>query len=210
MKSETPTADAKAGGMSDVAPESLAELYEETILSHSRSPCNYGRPAEFSHSARGYNPLCGDSVDVYLLLRDSVLAAVAFEASACAICVASASMMARRLQGGTAEQARALYAAMLDVTGQGRPQGDGPAPSQADGETMDGARSQEESDERRSARSRGDRDGPRVVQLQDAGAGEVAVDPGELVAFKGVRRYPLRAACATLPWATVIDALSPK
>ena len=38
----------------------LRDLYEEVILDHNRNPRNYQkRPDDTSHSAHGYNPLCG-------------------------------------------------------------------------------------------------------------------------------------------------------
>jgi cysteine desulfurase/selenocysteine lyase len=38
----------------------LRELYQETILDHSRKPRNFGALARGQRTAEGYNPLCGD------------------------------------------------------------------------------------------------------------------------------------------------------
>ena len=49
----------------------LRELYEEVILDHNRNPRNYPkRPAGCNHSARGFNPLCGDQLSLHMLVGD--------------------------------------------------------------------------------------------------------------------------------------------
>jgi nitrogen fixation NifU-like protein len=40
-----------------------------------------------------------------------------------------------------------------------------------------------------------------------AGADGQGIDLGDLVAFAGVRRYPVRVKCARLPWQTLMAAL---
>src|SRR5690606_10319906 len=47
----------------------------------------------------GFNPLCGDRLDVYLNLDADRIADVRFEGKGCAISVASASMMTEALKG---------------------------------------------------------------------------------------------------------------
>jgi len=46
----------------------LKQLYQDIILEHGRSPRNLGKCEGYSHEAKGYNPLCGDRVHVYLKL----------------------------------------------------------------------------------------------------------------------------------------------
>jgi len=45
------------------------------------------------------------------------------------------------------------------------------------------------------------------ADAQADAAGEARVELGELAAFAGVRRYPVRVKCARLPWRTLIAAL---
>lgn len=71
----------------------IAELYRELIIDHSRRPRNFGRIKSPTHSAEGFNPLCGDRVYVYLTVDDGVLRDVRFEGDGCAISKASASLM---------------------------------------------------------------------------------------------------------------------
>ena len=87
----------------------LSDLYEEVILDHNRRPRNFRAIAGASHSAEGYNPLCGDRLTLYLDIDGDVIADVGFEGSGCAISKASASMMTDALKGRTVAEADALF-----------------------------------------------------------------------------------------------------
>ena len=87
----------------------LTELYQEVILDHNRRPRNFHALADASHSAEGYNPLCGDRLTLYLKVADGVLTDVAFEGAGCAISKASASMMTDALKGKSIAEAQALF-----------------------------------------------------------------------------------------------------
>jgi nitrogen fixation NifU-like protein len=87
----------------------LRNLYQEVIVDHSRHPHNFGRLAEASHHAEGYNALCGDQLTVYLKLADGVIEAASFEGAGCAISTASASLMTESLKGKTVAQAESLF-----------------------------------------------------------------------------------------------------
>jgi nitrogen fixation protein NifU and related proteins len=87
----------------------LNDLYQEVILDHNRRPRNFHALADASHSAEGYNPLCGDRLTLYLKVADGVIADVSFEGAGCAISKASASMMTDALKGRTLAEAEALF-----------------------------------------------------------------------------------------------------
>ena len=88
----------------------LRDLYQEVILDHGKHPRNHRHPAGANREARGYNPLCGDQVTVYLETDgEGRIADAAFEGKGCAISIASASMMTEVLQGKTEAEARALF-----------------------------------------------------------------------------------------------------
>jgi nitrogen fixation NifU-like protein len=80
-------------------------LYRALVLEHARAPHNCRQIADASHRAEGYNPLCGDKVSLYLRIRESRVEDIAFEASGCAISIASASMLTDMLKGATAAAA---------------------------------------------------------------------------------------------------------
>ncbi|HET9645479.1 MAG TPA: SUF system NifU family Fe-S cluster assembly protein [Burkholderiaceae bacterium] len=99
----------------------LRDLYQEVILDHNRKPRNFGRLAGANRSAKGFNPLCGDQLTLYLKLVDGVIVDVRFEGDGCAISTASASLMTEAMKGKTEQEAQALFDAVhaLLTTGNG-------------------------------------------------------------------------------------------
>ncbi|MEQ8654299.1 MAG: SUF system NifU family Fe-S cluster assembly protein [Kiloniellales bacterium] len=141
--------------------DDLKALYQSVILEHSRQPQNYGHPEATTHEARGYNPLCGDQVTIYLTLEDERLIDVAFEGKGCALCLASASIMTNILKAADRAKVESLV-----------------------------------------------EDLKTICTDED---GQVVNDPEELAALLplgGVRNYPVRVKCVTLPWQTALAALA--
>ena len=85
--------------------DSLDELYQSIILEHNKRPSNYGHLGSATHTAKGFNSLCGDKCTVQLKIVDQSIEAIRFEAACCAICKASASMMSNALLGKSLAQA---------------------------------------------------------------------------------------------------------
>ncbi len=137
----------------------LLALYQDIILEHNRSPRNFRKPAHISHEAKGFNPLCGDKVTLYLNVEDDRIQDVGFEGSGCAISTASASLMTERLKGLTLADAASLF--------------------------------------------------QQVHHYLTQNSATSPLDPelGKLEALGGVRQYPARVKCATLPWHTLQAAL---
>ena len=86
----------------------LRELYQETILDHSRQPRNH-HALEDARRAEGYNPLCGDQATIYVKLDGDRITDLAFTGKGCSISTASASMMTETLKGKTRQQAETLF-----------------------------------------------------------------------------------------------------
>jgi nitrogen fixation NifU-like protein len=134
----------------------LDELYQQIILEHNRHPRGWGAPEGADRRVARENPFCGDRVTVHLRTDGARVVAVGFEAQACAIAKASASMMTEAVRGRTVEDAQALFARFGRLL-RGQP---------VDGEL------------------------------------------GELVALSGVADFPVRIACAELPWSALFEALA--
>jgi nitrogen fixation NifU-like protein len=90
--------------------DELRDLYQEVIVDHGKRPRNFHALEGATHTAEGFNPLCGDELRVYLKLADGVIADIAFQGVGCAISQASASLMTLAVKGKTPEQALALFA----------------------------------------------------------------------------------------------------
>ena len=137
----------------------LKELYQQVILDHNKSPRNFGKLEHANHSAEGYNPLCGDKVNIYIEMENDIVKDISFQSSGCAISRASASLMSSALKGKTREEAEKIFNQFHNLI-IGKP------------------------DEEKSFE-----------------------ELGKLAVFGGIKDFPSRAKCATLPWHTMINAL---
>ena len=95
--------------------DDLHDLYQDIILDHNKRPRHYGALADYTHTAEGYNPICGDKLTIFLVLKEDRIEAVQFEAACCAICKASASMMAEVLTGKTLVEAEVELQRVRDL-----------------------------------------------------------------------------------------------
>lgn len=98
--------------------------YSSTIIEHFRRPRNQGPLPNASSSAEVVNALCGDRVRVSVLLDGGTIADARFVANACAICVASASLLTERIRRAARDEAaRMTEAEVLSLIGDGVPAG---------------------------------------------------------------------------------------
>jgi nitrogen fixation NifU-like protein len=135
----------------------IDELYQTIILDHSKRPRNFGELPPPAVKGAGYNPSCGDEVVVFVARSpEGTIEQVQFVGQACAICMASTSLMTTRLKGKTTTEALELKRAFIDFL------------------------------------------------TKDASPAEGL---GNLRAFGGVKKFPLRLRCATLGWHALQTAL---
>src|SRR2546421_9331247 len=87
----------------------LSELYQAVILDHNKKPRNFHKLENANRHAEGFNPLCGDQLNVYLHLEDDQVKEVSFEGSGCAISKASASMMTQAVKGKNKQEVEKLF-----------------------------------------------------------------------------------------------------
>jgi nitrogen fixation NifU-like protein len=100
--------------------DDLTELYQQVILDHSRSPRNFRKLENASHSAQGHNPLCGDHYTIYARMEGDVVRDLGFQGSGCAISKASASILTDTLKGKTKAEVKALFDKVHDMVTTGR------------------------------------------------------------------------------------------
>lgn len=82
--------------------------YLALVVEHYRRPQNNRALSAATHVHEGANPLCGDRLRIEVELRGETLADIGFQASACAIATASASLLSGRLRGATLGQVAAM------------------------------------------------------------------------------------------------------
>ena len=94
----------------------LKELYQDIILEHGKNPRNFGKCEKYTPQAKGYNPLCGDQVQVYLKLNnEKKVEDLTFEGSGCAISIASTSIMTELVKGKSTEIAKKIIIDFLNM-----------------------------------------------------------------------------------------------
>ena len=94
----------------------LKELYQEIILDHGKNPRNLRKTENFNKDAKGYNPLCGDKVHVYLKLNESKkVEDISFEGQGCAISMASASIMTDLVRGKEEREVKEIVNDFLEM-----------------------------------------------------------------------------------------------
>jgi nitrogen fixation NifU-like protein len=112
----------------------LEDLYREIILDHYRTPRNRGTlempPA---HMAKGHNPLCGDEIEVYLLLEgepgSETVGDIRIGGQGCSISQSSASMMSQAVKGKSVAEARDVVRAFKSMMSIEDADGDGESPA---------------------------------------------------------------------------------
>jgi nitrogen fixation NifU-like protein len=87
----------------------LQDLYQQVIIDHNHNPRNFHEIEHASHSAKGHNPLCGDKIDIFLIVENDTITKVSFTGSGCAISKASSSLMTEALLGKSTKDANELF-----------------------------------------------------------------------------------------------------
>ncbi len=137
----------------------LRDLYQQTILDHTRKPRNKHEMPDATSTADGHNRLCGDNIKLFLKLNAGIIEDISFTGNGCAISTASASMMTEALKGKTLAEAQPLFELFHTMLTS-------PMDQEPDLEALN-----------------------------------------KLAVFSGVREFPVRVKCATLPWHTLQAAI---
>jgi nitrogen fixation NifU-like protein len=93
----------------------LKELYRDVIIDHNRRPRNFGRLEHPDAHAEGFNPLCGDRLELDVALDGERIRDLRFEGKGCAISMASASLMTEALKGRTRAEAQRYFQEVHDL-----------------------------------------------------------------------------------------------
>ncbi len=137
----------------------LRDLYQQTILDHTRKPRNKHEMPDATSTADGHNRLCGDKIRLFLKVNAGIIEDISFTGNGCAISTASASMMTEALKGKSVAEAQPLFELFHTM--------------------LTSPMDQE----------------PALEALN------------KLAVFSGVREFPVRVKCATLPWHTLQAAI---
>lgn len=86
----------------------MKDSYSSVVLEHFKRPLNRRRLAGANATADGVNPLCGDRIRIECEVQSGRVVDVAFTGDACAICIASASVLSERVRDATIPSVMAL------------------------------------------------------------------------------------------------------
>lgn len=84
--------------------ENKQNTYSQVLLQNYRHPYHRGEPENFSHSGKAVNRACGDEVEVFINIESNAIVGMYFQAQACALTIATASALARELEGKAAAE----------------------------------------------------------------------------------------------------------
>jgi cysteine desulfurase/selenocysteine lyase len=82
------------------------EMYKENVIDHYKFPRNKKEMIDCTVSKREVNPLCGDTITLYLKTDQGKIKEVFFTGNGCAISQASASLLTESMKGKNVEEAK--------------------------------------------------------------------------------------------------------
>ena len=89
--------------------DSAEMMYQENILDHYKNPRNFGKIENASVHHHEKNPLCGDELDMFLVIdKNKKVADVKFNGHGCAISQASASMLTEHVKGKSIDELKKM------------------------------------------------------------------------------------------------------
>lgn len=81
------------------------EDVRQILIEYSRSKKNGVLPLRYTHEKAMTNPLCGDHVEIKMLLNKNKITEIGFKTQACAICSASTAVMCDLIEHKDLQQA---------------------------------------------------------------------------------------------------------
>jgi len=81
------------------------EAYSEKVMDHFRSPRNVGEIENPDGVGKVGNPVCGDIMELYIKVKDGVIADAKFKTFGCGAAIATSSMVTELVKNKTVEEA---------------------------------------------------------------------------------------------------------
>lgn len=81
------------------------DIYQQNILDYYRHPRCQKKLSEISFQAEAANPLCGDRIEIFLMVRDNKILEASWQGEGCVLSLAASDMLAEMLTGKDMGQA---------------------------------------------------------------------------------------------------------
>lgn len=104
--------------------DDLNDLYQQVILDHCKKPRNFHELPQATCSARGHNPLCGDQLQLFLMLDGDLIKDISFVGSGCCISKASASLLTEFAKDKTRADVETMFDQVREMITTGKVKGD--------------------------------------------------------------------------------------
>jgi len=88
--------------------EKSSTMYREHILDLYKNPLNFGKLENPTNSAKKNNPLCGDEIEIQLVIKDNIIKEVKFNGVGCAISSATTSLLTEKIKNKSLEEVKDL------------------------------------------------------------------------------------------------------
>ena len=79
--------------------------YSEMVMEHFRNPRNVGEIKNPDGVGRVGNPVCGDIMELYIKVKDGVIAEARFKTFGCGVAIATSSMITELVKNKTIDEA---------------------------------------------------------------------------------------------------------
>ena len=90
-------------------------MYSEKVFDHFHHPRNLGAMADATAVIEATNPVCGDLLKLWVVVRDGGVADVKFKVEGCVPAVACASWLTETMMGKPLTQLRCLTAEQIEA-----------------------------------------------------------------------------------------------
>lgn len=87
---------------------SNTDIYHEMIIDYSRNPLNFGKLENPDVTYHDSNPLCGDSIDIDLKIKEDKISDIKFHGKGCAICMACSSVLTELTKGKSIDDVKKI------------------------------------------------------------------------------------------------------
>ena len=89
-------------------------MYSDKVLKHFHHPRNVGEIADATAVTENSNPVCGDAIKLWILVRDGRVADAKFKVQGCVPAVACASWLTEAIKGKSVSELRAITADQIE------------------------------------------------------------------------------------------------
>jgi nitrogen fixation protein NifU and related proteins len=104
--------------------DELSDLYQQVILDHCKHPRNFHDLANSTCSAQGHNPLCGDQLELFMVIEGELIKEASFLGSGCCISKASASLLTEYVKGKSKAEVQKMFEKVHEMVTTGNVLGD--------------------------------------------------------------------------------------